>query len=233
MRKRDMKTFLVILASLAMTMVALALFASQSNAAAAEAESTTVYESALSGTNNTPTSASPDSAGVRLLTHWEFTVVRHGRVLDSWEQHNLVTTEGLGHILSVVFDAESGQTPWYVGLYDNSITPVIGDSYESNNMSECTAYTADGSGAKTRPVWDGIEGSGATVFTNTADLAQFDIVLASGTTEIYGAFLCSSGVSGDATSGNTLFSLANFSSSRSLVNGDTLYVTIQYELDTD
>lgn len=174
-------------------------------------------------------SGTPVPGAIRLQSHWHFEVERSGTVIDSWEQTNLVTTEGLAAMMGNMFGDWGGVTPWFVMLYDNSITPVIGDSYTSNNMSECTAYTVMDS-AKSRATWYGEPGTGTTVWTNSADRAEFDIVLASGSTTIYGAALVSSGVSGDATSGNTLFSLTNFSAGRELINGDSLKLTIQYTL---
>lgn len=191
-------------------------------------------ESFLSGTG---TEAATAPGGPTLLTRWKFEIERHGRVIDAWEQTNLCTTEGLGAMMDDFFgESNSSTTPWHVMLFDNSITPVIGDTYTSNNMSETTRYTTDSQDGSTteRPRWDGVEGTGATVYTNSADPAAFYI---GSSVTVQGAALvggcATSGTSLDATSGCTLFSEAEFPAERVLLDGDTLYVTIQYELDSD
>lgn len=192
-----------------------------------------------SGTGS-DTSLTPPAPALQIKTNWKFEVVRHGRVIDAWEQSNVCTTEGLGAMFGNVFAEWSQVSPWFVMLFDNNMTASITEEYDSNNMSEVTAYSRPagdgdlgGSGIYNRPVWHGAT-SGATKMTNSAQKAEFDIILPSGSTTAYGAALVSSGVSSDmpvaAASGNTLFSVAKFGSSRTLVNGDKIYVTVEYEI---
>jgi hypothetical protein len=124
---------------------------------------------------------------------------------------NLVVNEGLNHILDVQFHAETQVTTWYVGLKGTG-SPAAGDTLASHaGWTEITAYTGDRK--------EFVEGAASSQqISNTGNAASFSIT---GTATVAGAFLCSvsSGSSGK------LFCAADFSSPRSVDNGDTLNVT--------
>ena len=131
-----------------------------------------------------------------------------------WEDEakNLMTNEGLDHILDVVLhDATQGST-WYVGL-KNTGAPAAGDTLASHtNWAENENYTGN------RQAYVEAAASSQSV-TNSASKASFSITSDSQT--ISGAFLASAAT---GTAG-TLLCAANFTGGdKSADNGDTLEV---------
>ena len=55
---------------------------------------------------------------------------------------NVITTEGLNHILSVMFAGGTQVPTWYIALFEGNYTPVIGLTAATFTASatECTAY---------------------------------------------------------------------------------------------
>ena len=131
------------------------------------------------------------------------------------EFENLVVNVGLDHLLDVTLSAGTQITAWYVGL-KNSGTVAASDIMSSHaGWTENTTYSN-----ATRPTWtDG--GVSSQSVDNSASKAQFNI---NGTTTIYGAFLTSVNTKGGTT--GTLYGAGDFSSSRAVVSGDTLNVTV-------
>jgi len=126
---------------------------------------------------------------------------------------NLVTNEGLDHILDVVLHGETAVSPWYIGL-KNTGTPAAGDTLASHGTwTENTNYTGD------RQEYVEAAASSQSV-TNSASKASFSISVDSQT--ISGAFLA-----GAATgTSDTLLCVADFTGGdKSADNGDTLEVT--------
>lgn len=181
-----------------------------------------------SGTNTVRHAPHPTTFA--LVAEWEIEIVRQGKVIETWSQSNLCVTEGLAAMMGVMFGSWSQTSPWYVVPFDNDITTTITDDYESHNYSECTAY-ANSLDNGLREVWDGVA-TAATSWSNSADRATFTIDLPDGgSTTFYGAaVVAGSGVSGDDTSGNTLFSVAEFGTSRNLVDNDVIYITVTYTI---
>ena len=130
--------------------------------------------------------------------------------------HNLITNEGLDHILDVVLHGDTPVSPWYVGL-KNTGTPAAGDTLASHvSWAENSNYTGD------RKAYDEAAASSQST-TNSASKASFAIDTDSQT--ITGAFLCSVAT----TTTGTLLCAADFSSSKAADDGDTLEVT--YTID--
>lgn len=128
---------------------------------------------------------------------------------------NLVVNEGLDHILGVQFNAVTQVTTWYVGL-KGAGTPAVGDTLASHGTwTELTDYTGDRQ--------EFVEGaaSGQSI-SNSGNAAVFPIT---GAMTVAGAFLASV----NTGSAGILFCAADFSSPRSVDNGDTLNVT--YTID--
>lgn len=127
---------------------------------------------------------------------------------------NLVTNEGLDHILDVVLHGSTAVSPWYVGLTDGTPTPAAADTGASHSgWTEVTAYTGD------RKEYVEAASSSQTV-TNSASKASFAINANS--TTIGGAFLFSAAT----TTTGTLLCVAAFTSGdKSADSGDTLEVT--------
>ena len=136
---------------------------------------------------------------------------------EKWREKNknLVTTEGLNHVLSITLDGGTQITSWYVGLAGAG-TKAAADTMSSHggwlvvaNYSESVRQT----------LTLGTASSGS--IDNTASKATFSI---NGTATVAGAFITSSDTK-SGTSG-TLYGVVDFSSSRSVIDGDTLTVTV-------
>lgn len=148
---------------------------------------------------------------------WHVQHKRAGRLLSEETIHNLIPTEGLNHILSIVLKAGTQQTNWYVALFEGNYTPVLGDTAANfaANATECTAYDS-----ATRPAWTGGSVSGGAV-SNTASKAEF---VMSADKTVYGAALLSSSTK-SGTSG-VLLSNVRFSTAKVLETDDTLDVAV-------
>lgn len=133
---------------------------------------------------------------------------------------NLVTNEGLDHLLDVTLSGASQNASWYIGL-KGSGSPAAGDTLASHSgWSEDTNYSE-----ANRQTWtDG--GVSSQSVDNSGSPASFSI---NGTTTIHGAFLASvnSGTSG------ILYAVGDFSSSKSVDSGDTLEVTATFTMADD
>jgi hypothetical protein len=125
--------------------------------------------------------------------------------------HNLVTYEGLDHLLNVHFHGTTQVTTWYVGL-KNTGTVANSDILSSHGgWTEFTSYSGDRK--------EFVEGAASSrTISNTGNAASFSIT---GSGTVYGAFIASAAT---GTTG-TLFSAVDFSSSRSVGSGDTINVT--------
>ena len=145
-------------------------------------------------------------------------ILRKGMVIEEWEDDNLIVNQGLDNILAVMFTGASQSASWYLAPYTGNYTPVATDTAASivNNATECTAYTAS-----TRVPFTGVE-SNQNV-SNAQAAASFTF---NATATIYGAFLTNSSAQG-STSG-ILFSAAQFSSAKNVVNNDQLLLTYSF-----
>lgn len=136
-----------------------------------------------------------------------------------WEDtaDNKIVTEGLNHILDILFVSATSQVdPWYVRLTDGTPTAAAGDTLSTHaGWTEVTAYS-EGAGQAFVDVR-----TNQTV-SNSASKASFSINADS--TTIGGAYLASAST---GTSG-TLLSVAAFTGGdKSADDGDTLEV--QYD----
>jgi hypothetical protein len=147
------------------------------------------------------------------------TIIRDGKIIDEFEDHNLVVNEGLNALLDIMFHGSTQITQWYLGVFEANYTPVstVTAATITAASTECTAYAS-----ATRPTYD--EAAAASqVTTNSASRASF---VFNATKTIYGGFLVSSSTK-SGTSG-TLFAAAQFSSSKAVVSGDELLLTYQF-----
>jgi hypothetical protein len=153
-----------------------------------------------------------ENVGLELTNIWTMTCLdSSGNVKWSETKKNLITTEGLNHILDSTFHADTQVTTWYIGLKGTG-TPAAGDTLASHGgWSEITDYSGD------RKEWtEGAASSGSMTNSSSVD---FSIT---GTATIAGAFLASAA---SGTTG-TLYGVVDFASSRSVLSGDTLQVTV-------
>jgi len=135
------------------------------------------------------------------------------------EFDNLVTTVGKNDLLDKYFKGSAYTATWYVGLVDGGSAPTYaaGDTMGSHSgWTENTGYSN-----ANRPTLTLGTPSGGSV-DNSASKAVFNIN-ASGT--IAGAFIATNNTKGGTT--GTLYGEGNFAEgNRSVVNGDTLNVTV-------
>lgn len=126
---------------------------------------------------------------------------------------NLVTNEGLDHILDVVLGAEAKEATWYVGLTDGTPTLDATDVLSSHTgWIEVTDYTGD------RQEFVDAAASGQSI-TNSASKASFAI---DATVTVGGAFLCAAATLTTAT----LLCVAAFTGGdKAADSGDTLEVS--------
>lgn len=134
--------------------------------------------------------------------------------------HNLVTNQGLNAILDIMLHATTQITAWYVAIFETDTTILATHTYAAPGYTESTAYTEG-----TRPAYNEAAASGQSI-TNSANKASFAI---NATKTIYGAALVGGGsaasTKADTAGGGTLLCAVKFSSSRSVISGDTLQVT--------
>ena len=150
--------------------------------------------------------------GIKLTNIWKVTCLdKHGNLKWQEDNKNLITTVGLNHILDTQFHASTQVTAWYIGL-KGAGTPVAGDTMASHSSwSEITDYSGN------RNAWtEGAASSGSMTNSSSVDFSV------TGTATIAGAFL---NTAATGTAG-TLYGVVDFSSSRAVISGDTLQVTV-------
>lgn len=128
---------------------------------------------------------------------------------------NIVVTTGLNILLDSTIKTGVSSPAWYVGLKGMG-TMVAADTMASHGgWSELTPYSD-----ANRPTYTtGTISSGSV--DNSASKAVFNI---NGSSTIYGCFLANNNTKGGTT--GTLYGGGDFGSSRAVVNGDTLNVTV-------
>lgn len=148
---------------------------------------------------------------------WRIRQTRGGVLIAEETVKNLVPTEGLNHILSVILKGGTQVPTWYIALFEGNYTPVLGLTAATfaANATECTAYDA-----ANRVTWVGGSVSGGAV-SNAASLAEF---VMSAAKTVYGCALLSASTKG-ATTG-TLLSAVRFSTAKVLEDNDTLDVGV-------
>jgi hypothetical protein len=132
---------------------------------------------------------------------------------------NLVVTNGLNTLLSDAFKNATQATAWYVGLVGTTSTGfAAGDTMASHaGWAEIAAYTL-----ATRPVLT-LGSVAAGSVDNTASTAAFTM---NATTTVYGAFICDSSTKSTGVGTVGLYGEGAFTTSRSVISGDILNVTI-------
>ena len=145
--------------------------------------------------------------------------IRDGKIIDTWEEPNIVVDEGLNYTLDAAFSAATPITAWYIGIFKNNYTPLASDvALTFPGVGVANEATTEYSEA-TRPAW-AEAGVAAKVITNTASPAVF--TFASGV-NIYGAFLASINTKAGTT--GKLGAASKFASVRAMIAADILSVT--------
>lgn len=147
---------------------------------------------------------------------FEHEIIRNGKSLGVCRDRNTVVNEGLNHILSVVFNAGSQITTWYLAPFEANYTPVATDTAANiaSNSTECTAYDE-----ATRVQWVEAAPSGQSI-TNAANKATFTF---NASKTIYGAFMASA--SGKSATTGTLMAASKFSAARPVVALDAILLS--------
>ena len=146
---------------------------------------------------------------------------RDGKLLEVWEEHNIVTNEGLNYLLNAALANGTQTAAHYIGLFKSDYSPQAGDTLAAPGFTEAVPVTDYDEAA--RQIWDYADGGAAlqqiTNGTGTgATKATFNLA-ASNT--IFGAFLCSvaSGAVG------VLVASSKFAAGRAVVDNDQLIIT--------
>lgn len=161
----------------------------------------------------------PEKQGLLLGGVFQGTHLRKGKVIEEFEDHNLVTNEGLDALLNIMLHGSTQITAWFIGLFEGNYTPVAGVTAATivAAATECTAYTQS-----TRPAYDEAAASSQSI-TNSASRATFTF---NATKTVYGAFLTSLSTKSGTT--GTLFSAARFSTAKNVESGDELLLTYTF-----
>lgn len=141
---------------------------------------------------------------------------RDGKLLGKETTHNLITNQGLNHLLDVLLRGTTQVSPWYVALFEGNYTPTSGDTAANftANATESTAYDE-----ATRVEY--VEAAAASQSTtNSANKATFTI---NATKTIYGAALLSASAKSAIT--GTCLAVTRFTTSRAVIDNDVLQVT--------
>lgn len=137
--------------------------------------------------------------------------------LDRREDTNLLTTEGLNHMLDVVLHGTTQVGTWYFGLFSGNVT-VLATWTAANftsNATEITSNTEGYSETNRQAFVEAAASAGST--NNTSNKAAFTIATASSIT-VWGAGMLSSATKGGTT--GTLLSASKFAAARTLYDTD-------------
>lgn len=145
---------------------------------------------------------------------------KNGKIKWTEHVHNLVTNEGLNHILDVVLHGATQITTWYVVPFNTNTTILATHTYASPGFTESSNYDES-----TRQEYDEAAASSQSI-TNSASKAT---ITCSATETLYGCALVGGGsaasTKGDTAGGGTLLCAVQFSSSRSVEDDDSLDIT--------
>lgn len=168
----------------------------------------------------------PD-AKVSIVGKGRYTHTVNGK--DERVDENLLTDEGIAHLLNVGLFSTAKISAFYVAPFQANATPLVtwnGANYNAN-ATEVTSLT-EGYSETTRPLWVSAVSAGGAI-NNNASRAEFTIVSAASVTW-YGAGLLSTNVRGDT--GGKLISAARFATPRVLANTDVWGCGYEIDLTT-
>lgn len=154
---------------------------------------------------------------------FSFEQVRDGKVVDSWDQHNLVTNEGLDYILGTALYSTTDLAYGFLSLYRTAITVVAGDTQAAFPARAGEVATTTHVTNTSRPAWT-LAGVASHGLTNAASPAAFTFAA---DTTIKGAMLtqASTSTSAFAATAGVLVAASNFTADRVMLAGDVLNVS--------
>lgn len=156
---------------------------------------------------------------LRVAGYFNYEHIRDGKVIDTWQEPNLVVDEGINYALDAAFSGGTPITSWYVGVYKNNYTPLAANAAATFAGAGVANEANSEYNEATRPAWTEA-GVSAKTITNTASPAAFTF---NTTVTIYGAFLISNNTKGGTT--GTLAAASKFTSGRNMLSADILNVT--------
>ena len=157
-----------------------------------------------------------NNVDLRLKNTWEV-VCKGSDGKEKWRElnDNLIVTVGLNSLLTEYFKGSSYTATWCVGLKSTG-TALAADTMSSHSSwTEITDYSE----SVRQTIVLGTPSAGSV--DNSASKATFSI---NGTTTIYGAFLANASAKGGT--GGILYGVVDFGSSRAVISGDTLEITV-------
>lgn len=154
-----------------------------------------------------------DSQDLTVGGYFTYEHIRDGKVIDTWQEKNIVVNTGLNYILDAALSGGTVNTAHYVGLFSNNYTPIT--STVVTDLTEVNAKYNE----VTRPTWSEA-GTSLQSISNSASPAAFTF---NASETVYGAFLISNNTKGGTT--GTLIAASKFAASRSMLATDVLNVT--------
>ena len=159
-------------------------------------------------------------SGFLIGTTWDFECYDKDGNLK-WEERNrpnIVTNEGLNHLLNVVFHGTTAFSPWYIGAVESNTTAAATMTYATPVFTEWDGYTE-----AVRQEFVESAASSQSI-TNSASKATFT---SSEAMTLYGGALFSYATMSDtAHAGAVLFCYSLFSSSKPVENLDVFKITL-------
>lgn len=156
---------------------------------------------------------------------FHFDVIRDGKIVDSFEEHNIVVDTGLNYILDAALSNGSQLTTFYVSLFKNNRSVQSTDTMSNFASLAGEISTPTDVDETIRETWTEA-GVSAKSITNTATPAEYNFA---SDTDVWGAFLVAGSNVIGGTSG-TLIAGAKFNAIRSMLAGDVLTVTYTFNI---
>ena len=157
-----------------------------------------------------------NNVDLRLKNTWEV-VCKGSDGKEKWRElnDNLIVTVGLNALLTEFFKGSSYTATWCVGLKSTGAALAADTMSSHSSWTEITDYSE----SVRQTIVLGTPAAGSV--DNSASKATFSI---NGTTTIFGAFLANASAKGGT--GGTLYGVVDFGSSRAVISGDTLEITV-------
>lgn len=140
-----------------------------------------------------------------------------------WETvHNIVTNEGLDHLLDATLSGATQITAWKVAISKSNTTPLSTHTYAVPGYTEITGSDVD---EASRQAWT----DGGVSSQSVDNVGNEAVYTAAGTFTAYGAAIVGGGSGAatlaDAAGGGKLYSSGLFAASKALTASDTLTTT--------
>ena len=157
---------------------------------------------------------------------------------DQREDANIVTSEGLAHMLDVALHDAAKTATWYFRLFSANTTPLYSwtaanftaNATEITSNTEGYSETTGQAFVEDDAVAAGASSTASASITNSANKAAFTIATAT-SVSVWGAGLLSSSTKGGTT--GTLMSASKFAAVRDLYNTDVFNLSYTLSLTSE